>query len=68
MVSFVIPAYNEEKNIAATLRGVLEVDYPDFEVMVIDDCSTDGTLVEIVPFLADSRVRLVRKAVNESAS
>ena len=65
MVSFVIPAYNEEKNIAATLEGVLEVDYPDFEVMVIDDCSTDGTLAKIEPFLADPRVRLVRKNVNE---
>ena len=65
MVSFVIPAFNEELNIAATLRGVLEVDYPDFEVVVIDDSSTDGTLDEIEPFLADPRVRLVRKQVNE---
>ncbi len=65
MVSFVIPAFNEELNIAATLKGVLEVDYPDFEVVVIDDSSTDGTLDEIEPFLADPRVRLVQKKVNE---
>jgi biofilm PGA synthesis N-glycosyltransferase PgaC len=65
MVSFVIPAYNEEKNIAATLTGVLKVNYSDFEVMIIDDCSTDGTLVEIEPFLTDPRVRLLRKQINE---
>ena len=64
-VSFVIPAYNEERNISRTLEGVLAVDYPDFEVVVIDDCSTDGTLAAIEPFLADPRVRLVRKQLNE---
>lgn len=65
LVSFVIPAYNEERNIARTLTGVLAVDYPEFEVVVIDDCSTDGTLAAIEPFLADPRVRLVRKRINE---
>ena len=65
LVSFVIPAYNEEANIARTLAGVLEVDYPNFEVVVIDDCSTDDTQAEIEPYLADQRVRLVRKHVNE---
>ncbi|MEN8005819.1 MAG: glycosyltransferase [Candidatus Krumholzibacteriota bacterium] len=65
MVSFVIPAFNEEKNIAATLTGVLAVEYPDFEVVVIDDASTDGTLDEIQSFLADPRIRLVQKMVNE---
>jgi biofilm PGA synthesis N-glycosyltransferase PgaC len=65
MVSIVIPAYNEEKNIAATLTGVLKINYSNFEVMVIDDCSTDNTLADIGPFLADPRVRLLRKKVNE---
>jgi biofilm PGA synthesis N-glycosyltransferase PgaC len=65
LVSFVIPAFNEERNIARTLTGVLAVDYPEIEVVVIDDCSTDGTLAAIEPFLADPRVRLVRKQINE---
>ena len=64
-VSIVIPAYNEERNLEATLAGVLRLDYPDFEVVVVDDCSTDGTLARIEPFLLDHRVRLVRKQVNE---
>jgi biofilm PGA synthesis N-glycosyltransferase PgaC len=65
LVSFIVPAYNEEDNIASTIAGVLEVDYPCFELVVIDDCSTDGTLAAIEPFLADGRVRLLRKQVNE---
>jgi len=65
MVSFIIPAFNEETNIARTLEGVLAVDYSNFEVVVVDDCSTDGTLKKITPFLSDPRVRLVRKKVNE---
>ncbi len=65
LVSFIIPAFNEEANIARTLEGVLAVEYSDFEVVVIDDCSTDGTLDQITPFLTDPRLRLVRKKVNE---
>ncbi|HOX25347.1 MAG TPA: glycosyltransferase [Candidatus Krumholzibacteria bacterium] len=64
-VSFVIPAYNEEANIEATVRGVLAVDYPDYEVVVIDDCSTDATLALLEPFAARGEIRLVRKRVNE---
>lgn len=64
-VSIVIPAYNEELNIERTLAGVLAIDYPDLEIVVVDDCSTDGTLARIEPFLIDHRVRLVRKQVNE---
>ncbi len=65
LVSFVIPAFNEEKNIASTIAGVLEVDYPHYEVVIIDDCSTDNTLAEIEPYLLGGRVRLVRKMINE---
>jgi glycosyltransferase involved in cell wall biosynthesis len=42
-VSIVIPAYNEEKYIAETLRAVTALDYPDFEVIVVDNASTDKT-------------------------
>jgi len=42
-VSVLIPAYNEEGTIDETIRSVLNLEYPDFEVIVIDDGSTDGT-------------------------
>ncbi len=42
-VSILIPARNEERNILTCLRSVLAQDYPDFQVLVLDDESTDRT-------------------------
>jgi biofilm PGA synthesis N-glycosyltransferase PgaC len=42
-VSIVICARNEEANLEAHLPLVLEQDYPDYEVVVVNDCSVDGT-------------------------
>ena len=43
-VSVILAAYNEESAISATVRSLLELDYPEFEVIVVNDGSTDGTL------------------------
>lgn len=43
-VSILVPAFNEERCIAGTLETLLEADYPDKEIIVIDDGSTDDTL------------------------
>ena len=43
-VAVLIPAYNEDKVIARTIRSVLGSDYPHLRVIVVDDGSTDGTL------------------------
>ena len=44
-VSFIVPAYNEEKTIEDTINHILNVDYPNvIEVIIINDCSTDRTL------------------------
>jgi len=42
-VSVVICAKNEEENLKKNLPLILEQDYPDFEVVVVNDCSSDGT-------------------------
>ena len=41
--SIIIPAYNEEERIASVIQAVLEQDYGDFEVIVVDNASTDKT-------------------------
>ncbi len=43
LISVCVPARNEERNIRACVEGVLAQDYPNFEVIVLDDRSTDST-------------------------
>ena len=63
LVSVVVPAYNVEKTISATVASLLAQDYPNFEVLCIDDGSTDGTSAILDAFAAkDGRVRVVHKA------
>lgn len=45
--SVLIPARNEERNIAECLHSVLEQSFPPFEILILNDGSTDGTLIEI---------------------
>jgi len=56
-VSILIPARNEEATIAGCVRSLLAQDYPDFEVLVLDDGSTDRT-AEILAGLAQGDGRL----------
>lgn len=60
LVSVVIPAHNAERTIGATLLSVLQQTVDDFEVIVVDDGSTDGT-PHVVRSLRDPRLRLIRQ-------
>ncbi|MCS7073872.1 MAG: glycosyltransferase family 2 protein, partial [Bacteroidia bacterium] len=55
LVSVLIPARNEEKNIGKLLTCLEQQDYPNFEVIVLDDHSTDGTESVVLPFLSRNR-------------
>ena len=56
-----IPAYNEGKVIAGAVRHILASDYPNLEVIVIDDGSADDTSEQVrIHFASDPRVRLFR--------
>jgi cellulose synthase/poly-beta-1,6-N-acetylglucosamine synthase-like glycosyltransferase len=43
-ISIVVPAYNEEQTIVASVRSMLQLDYPVFEIVVVNDGSKDNTL------------------------
>ena len=60
MISIIIPLYNKEASIATALRGVLAQTYQDFEVVVVDDGSTDGGAAVVETF-TDPRIRLIRQ-------
>jgi biofilm PGA synthesis N-glycosyltransferase PgaC len=64
-VSVLIPAYCEEKGIARTLEWATRIDYPDFEIVVVDDASTDGTREALRPYVERGQVRVIAKSVNE---
>ena len=61
MITIIIPLYNKEASIATALRGVLAQTYQDFEVVVVDDGSTDGGAAVVETF-DDPRIRLIRQA------
>ena len=59
--SVVIPLYNKERQIAGTLRSVFAQTFADYEIIVVDDGSTDGSAA-VVESLHDHRIRLIRQA------
>jgi cellulose synthase/poly-beta-1,6-N-acetylglucosamine synthase-like glycosyltransferase/peptidoglycan/xylan/chitin deacetylase (PgdA/CDA1 family) len=60
-VSVIVPAFNEEVGIASAVRSLATSDYPELEVVVVDDGSTDAT-ADIVAAIDSPRVTLVRQA------
>ena len=58
MISVIIPLYNKRETVARALRSVFTQTVEDFEVIVVDDGSNDGS-AEIVKSFADPRIRII---------
>ena len=63
----VIPAYNAEKTIRECVGSVLDNDYDDFEVIVVEDNSIDRTK-KILESITDGRIKLFFNKTNSGAS
>ena len=63
LVSVCIPVYNCERYIGEAIQSVLDQTLADFELIVCDDCSTDGTL-KAVEGCRDPRIRIFRNDAN----
>jgi biofilm PGA synthesis N-glycosyltransferase PgaC len=64
-VSVIVAAYCEEAVIERTLASLLALDYPLYEIVVVDDGSTDRTVEILSAYAADGRIRLLEKRQNE---
>lgn len=60
MISVVIPLYNKEKQIANTLQTVLNQTFQNFEIVIVNDGSTDNSVVEVEK-IKDSRIRIIHQ-------
>ena len=60
-ISVVIPLYNKQDEIERCLRSVMAQTFADFEVVIVDDGSTDASAAKVGAF-TDSRVRLIRQS------
>lgn len=69
LISIIMAAYNTEKTIEQAINSVLSQTYTNFELLVVNDCSTDRT-AELVKSIAakDSRVRLISNVKNSGVS
>lgn len=65
--SVVIPLYNKELFVRETLQSVLAQTHRDFEVIVVDDCSTDNSL-QVVESFSDERIRIIKHVKNQGLS
>jgi len=65
--SVVIPLYNKENFIAGTLKSVLAQTFTDFEVIIVNDVSTDNSL-GVIDHIVDDRIRIIEHNVNKGLS
>jgi glycosyltransferase involved in cell wall biosynthesis len=63
IVTVAIPVFNGEKEIADAIQSVLNQTFVDFELIMIDDCSTDQTL-SVARSFSDHRIRIIENEVN----
>lgn len=66
MISVILPVYNVEDTLYVCLNSVLKQTYPNFEIICIDDVSSDSSL-EILEYFAkkDSRVKIIKNDFNQ---
>ncbi len=69
MVSVIVPVYNAEQYLCQCIESVLKQTYRDFELLLIDDCSSDGSFSIMQNYqFVDSRVKAYQHASNMGVS
>lgn len=68
LVSIITPVYNAESFIADTIDSVINQTYKNFEMILVDDCSTDDSKLVIDKYSSDSRIKYVKLSENSGAA
>ncbi|MBQ9945301.1 MAG: glycosyltransferase family 2 protein [Clostridia bacterium] len=69
LVSIIMPVYKVEKYLEAAVNSILNQSYPHFELLLVDDCSPDGSPAICDSLAAsDNRIKVIHKPQNEGVS
>ena len=68
LVSIIMPSYNTARFIKETVDSVFAQTYKNFELIIVDDCSTDDTDDVVAPYLSDARVKYIKNEKNSGAA
>lgn len=68
LVSVIMPSYNTARFIKETVESVLAQTYKNWELIIVDDCSSDNTDEVVSGFLSDTRIRYIKNEKNSGAA
>ncbi len=68
LVSIIMPSWNTARFIAETIQSVIDQTYQNWELLIVDDCSTDNTDEVVESFLLDSRIKYFHNEKNSGAA
>lgn len=68
LVSIIMPSWNTARFIGESIQSVLAQTYTNWELLIVDDCSTDNTDEIVQPFLSDERIRYFKNEKNCGAA
>ena len=68
LVSIIMPSYNTADYISESIKSVQAQTYTNWELIIVDDCSTDNTDEVVVAFLGDQRIRYLKNERNSGAA
>src|SRR3990172_733570 len=66
LVSVIIPIYNAEDFVAESVESILAQTYPNIEIILVDDCSKDGTLAKLKKFKSQYPDKITLVALREN--
>lgn len=68
LVSIIMPSWNTARFIGESIQCVFDQTYQNWELLIVDDCSTDNTDEVVKPFLADPRIKYLHNEKNSGAA